>query len=123
MWKTQKRYEETITVRNEQIPQWSSGGIATVTVTGVVSIKAVMLPDDRKYKQSDDGDMLVDMMYAHVRKDEMAKADMIPGKTKIIWNGDTWRVIGIVDYRTKARWQNAEIQLVKHIGVVGTGTW
>jgi hypothetical protein len=123
MFNTQKRNEELIQVRNEQEPVWGSGGISTIAVDSVTGIKAVMMPDSRRYVQGKAGSVLEELAFALVRESEMEKADMIPGKTKIIWNGNTWRILGITDVRNKHKFQNAEISLVRHVGVDGTGTW
>lgn len=123
MFRTQKHNEELVTVRNEYEPVRASGGVSRIDVYQETGIRMVMLPDQRRYVEDPKGFKLVDYMYAHVSREEMTKADMIPGKTKIIWNGDTWRVQGILDYRMKDKWQLAEITLVKHIGNTGSGLW
>lgn len=125
MYRTQKRNEETILVRNEleSDPVRGSGGIALIDVYSETGIKAVVLPDTETYIQDDKGFYIRDTAYALVRKEEMDKVDMIPGKTKITWDGNTYRVVGKIDARTKYKFQNAEIRMVRHVGLEGTGTW
>lgn len=123
MWKTQKNYEELVTVRNEQDPTRTSGGISSIPVYEETGIYAVMLPDEREYVSTPDGSYYEETVYAQVRKDEMDKVDMIPGKTKMIWDGNSYRVIEIIDYRTKYKFKNAEITLVRHLDVDGGSAW
>jgi hypothetical protein len=42
---------------------------------------------------------------------------MIPGKTRVVWNGNEYKVIGIIDYRTKVRFQNAEIEMRRRLDI------
>jgi len=116
MWKTQKRFEETVTVVNESIPSLASGGIAVITDSSSVSMKMVILPDESKFREPrKEGQYQYERLFAHVRKTEMLKADIIPGKTKVIWNGETYKVFSKLDYTTKPKFRIAEIEMRRRI--------
>jgi hypothetical protein len=117
MWKTQQKFEETVTVLNEQSPIRGSGGISVITDGTSKQIRMLMLPDLTIHRETrKEGQYSYERVYAHISKDEMDKVDMIPGKTRIVWNGLTYKVMNIVDYRSKILFQNAEIELRRQIG-------
>lgn len=118
MFKTQKQFEETITVVNEGSPSYASGGIAIISDGTSKNIKAVIMPDIDTHRETrKEGQFEVEVVFAQVRKSEMDKIDMIPGKTRITWNGYSYRVTSIVDYRSKPLFKNAEIEMRRRIGI------
>ena len=117
MWKTNTRFHETVTVVNEQSPTRGSGGIAVITTPATQDIKMVMLPDNNLYKElRREGQYNYERVTAHVSKGEIDKVDMIPGKTKIVWNGLTYKVVSIIDYTSKLLFKTAEIEMRRQIG-------
>ena len=117
MWKSQQSLEETVTVLNEQSPTRASGGIAVITDGTSQEIRMLMLPDIIIHKEPrKEGQYSYERLYAHISKTEMDKVDMIPGKTRVVWNGLTYKVMGIIDYRSKFKFQNAEIELRRQLG-------
>lgn len=117
MWKRQKLLEETVTVVNEQPPTRGSGGIAIISTPATIEIRMLMLPDMTIYREPrKEGQYSYERLLAHVSKDEMDKVDMIPGKTKIVWNGLTYKVVNIIDYRSKLLFRNAEIEMRRQLG-------
>lgn len=120
MFLTQKKFETNITVFNDGEPQYASGGTAIISSGVSQSIKAVIMPDDRFYRENrKEGQYISERVFAHVRKDEMDKVDMIPGKSRITWNGYSYEVVNILDYRDKPLFRNAEIEMRRRIGVDG----
>jgi hypothetical protein len=118
MFQTQKKFEETVTVLNEGSPVAGSGGIAIITDGTSQDIKMVMLPDMNLHREPrKEGQYSYETLFAHVRRDEMDKVNMIPGKTRVVWNGNEYKVIGIIDYRTKVRFQNAEIEMRRRLDI------
>ena len=118
MWKTQKMFEEDITVVNESAPVRGSGGIAIITDGTSTTIRALMLPGSELYReQRQEGQYTYERIFAHVNKDEIDKVSLVEGKTKVIWNGLTYRVIRVMDYTSKKRFRNAEIELRRRIGM------
>jgi len=112
MWKTQKQFEENVTVRNEQTPSRASGGIAVIGKTTDTTLKMLILPDETIHREPrKEGQYSYERLFAQVRSDEMEKVDMIPGKTRVIWNGLEYRVVGIIDVRSKKKFKNAEIEM------------
>lgn len=111
-------FEETVTVLNEGSPIRGSGGIAIITDGTSQSIRMLILPDDNRHREPrKEGQYSYEQLFAHVRKTEMAKVDMIPGKTRVVWNGNEYKVINIIDYRTKVRFQNAEIEMRRRLDI------
>lgn len=118
MFKTQKQFEETITVLNESDPVRGSGGIAVITDSSNVSIKALMLPDYDIHKEvRDEGQFHYERLFAQIRKSEMEKILVVPGKTRIVWNGNEYVVYSIVDYTSKFLFQNAEIEMRRRLDI------
>jgi len=118
MWKIQKMFEENVTVINELEPVISSGGISTISYDSGVTIKMVMLPDENRYRENrKDGIYQYEKLFAHVRKDEMEKVEVIPGKSQVIWNGETYRVVTKLPYESKQMFQIAEIEMRRKIDV------
>jgi hypothetical protein len=116
MWKSQRSLEETVTVLNEQSPSRGSGGIAVITDGTSQEIRMLMLPDMNIHRESrKEGQYSYERVYAHISKNEMDKVDMIPGKTRVVWNGLTYKVMNIIDYRSKFKFQNAEIEMRRQI--------
>ena len=88
MWKSQRSLEETVTVLNEQSPTRASGGIAVITDGTPQQIRMLMLPDLNIHRETrKQGQYSYERVYAHISKSEMNKIDMIPGKTRVVWNG------------------------------------
>ena len=117
MWKMSKRFEETVTVVNEQSPVRGSGGIAIITTPSTTEIRMVMLPDRNVFKEPrKEGQYNYERLLAHVSKYEIDKVDMIPGKTKVVWNGLTYKVVSILDYTSKKLFRNAEIEMRRQLG-------
>lgn len=117
MYNAQKQYEETVTVINEGVASLSSGGISTITDATGVSINMLILPDDSVYREPrKEGGYEYEKIFAQVSRDEIAKAAITPGQTRIIWNGNTYKVYRKLDYTTKSRWQLAEIEMRRRIG-------
>lgn len=117
MWKTNKKFEETVTVVNEQSPTRGSGGIAKITTPATQDIRMLMLPDNNIYRElRREGQFNYERVTAQISKDEMEKVDMIPGKTKIVWNGFTYKVVNITDYTSKLLFRNAEIEMRRQLG-------
>lgn len=118
MFQTQKKYEEDITVFNEGSTVYASGGIGKITNGDSQTIKALIMPETNVYRETrKEGRFNVEIVFAHVRKTEMDKVDMLPGKTRITWNGNDYRVMNIIDYRAKPRFKNAEIEMRRTLGV------
>lgn len=118
MWKHQKRHEETVIVINESAPSYSSGGIAIITDASGVSMKMVIMPDGSRFREPrKEGQYNYERIFAHVSKNEIEKADIIEGKTKIVWNGNTYKVFTKLDYTSKPRFRIAEIEMRRKIGV------
>jgi len=112
MWKTQKKFEEKVTVVNENSPIRGDGGIAIITDNTSTGVKMVMLPDGQVYHENrKEGQFSYERVYAHVSKNEMDKTPIVPGRTKVIWNGLTYVVMEIIDYSNKLLFKNAEIEL------------
>lgn len=119
MFKTQKRYEETVYVINESATARASGGIGTITETTQTAVKMLILPDDNMYKEDRQGGyQQIEQLLAHISKDEIEKVSLTPGITKVIWNGNTYRVMDIIDYTSKPKWKNAEIRMVRKTHVI-----
>ena len=117
MWKTQKKFEETVTVLNEQSPTRGSGGISVIADGTTTGVRMLMLPDLNIHRETrKEGQYSYERVYAHISKGEMDKVDMIPGKTRVVWNGLTYKVMNILDYSSKILFQNAEIELRRQIG-------
>jgi len=117
MFKTQKPYEETVTVYNQLTPVRASGGIATIPTSSSTTMKAVMLPDSNIYRENrKEGQFFYERVFAQVRKDEINRVSIIPGKTRIEWNGYTYVVYQMLDYTSKKLFQNAEIELRRRLG-------
>lgn len=123
MYRTQKRNEEFVTVRTENIPTRASGGYANITIREETGIYAVIEPDTNTYISDEQGAYIREKSYALVRETEMAKCHMEEGKTQIIWNGNTYRVIGIIDQTERPKFRNAEITMVRRVDVDGSSTW
>jgi len=119
MFKTQKKHEEIVTVINESTTTRGSGGVGVITDGSRQDVSMVMLPDDSIYEEDRHGGYTqIEQLFAHVSKNEMEKVFLIPGRTKVIWNGNTYRVMDIVDYTSKPNFKNAEIRLVRKIHVI-----
>jgi len=119
MFKTQKIYEETVSVLNESTTTRGSGGIGIITDGSLQSVKMLILPDDSIYEEDRNGGYtMTEVLFAHIRKTEMDKVSLIPGRTKVIWNGNTYRVMDIVDYTSKPKFKNAELRLVRKRNVI-----
>ena len=119
MWKTQMKYEETVIAYNQSEPTRGSGGIAIITKGGETGLKMVMMPDFDVYRERrKEGQYSYERVFAHIRLSEMNKLDMIPGKTRIEWNGNTYIVHSILDYTSKNMYQNAEIEMRKRLDIV-----
>lgn len=117
MWKMSKNFEETVTVVNEQPPTRGSGGIAIITTPATQEIKMVMLPDMNVFREPrKEGQYNYERLFAQVSKDEIDKVEMIPGKTKVVWNGLTYKVVNIIDYTSKKLFRNAEIEMRRQLG-------
>jgi len=117
MWKTQQKFEETVTVYNEQPPTRGSGGVAVISQGTATGVRMLMLPDGVIYREPrKEGQYSYERVTAQISSEEMDKIDMIPGKTKVIWNGLTYKVMSIIDYRDKILFQNAEIELRRQLG-------
>lgn len=117
MWKTQKKFEETVTVLNEQNPTRASGGVAVISDGASQDIRMLMLPDGVMHRESrKEGQYAYERVTAQISSEEMDKVDMIPGKTRVVWNGLTYKVMSIIDYRDKILFQNAEIELRRQLG-------
>jgi len=116
MWKAQKRYEETVTVVNESSPTYSSGGIAVITDATGVSIRMLILPDQSVFREPrKEGQYQFERLFAHITKSEIAKAEITPGKTKVVWNGNTYKVYSKMDYTSKFKFKIAEIEMRRKI--------
>lgn len=116
MWKTQTRFEENVTVINENTPTLSSGGVAIITNNTSVSLKMLILPDTSVFRESrKEGQYQYERLFAQVRKTEIEKASIIPGKTRIIWNGNTYKVFSKMDYTSKPKFKIAEIEMRRRI--------
>lgn len=117
MWKMSKKFEETVTVVNEQPPTRGSGGVAIITTPTTQEIRMMMLPDRNVFKEPrKEGQYNYERLIAHVSKDEIDKVEMIPGKTKVVWNGLTYKVVSIIDYTSKILFRNAEIEMRRQLG-------
>jgi len=118
MWKTQTKYEETVTAYNQSEPTRGSGGIAFITKGTETEIKMVMMPDFEIYREMrKEGQYSYERVFAQIRLSEMDKLDMIPGKTRIEWNGNTYVIHNILDYTSKIMFQNAEIEMRRRLDV------
>ena len=116
MWKTQRQFEETVTVYNEGSPTRGSGGIAIISDGTSLSIKMLMLPDYNIHVETKkEGQSKFERVYAQISKIEMDKISIIPGKTKVIWNGNTYKVTTIIDYTLKPLFQLAEIEMRRQL--------
>lgn len=117
MWKMSKGFEETVTVVNEQPPTRGSGGIAIITTPATQEIRMVMLPDMNVFHEPrKEGQYNYERLFAQVSKGELDKVDMIPGKTKVVWNGLTYKVVNILNYTSKKLFRNAEIEMRRQLG-------
>ena len=75
-----------------------------------------MLPDITVHIETDkEGQSSYERLYAHISKIEKDKVSIIPGRTKVIWDGKTYKVMGIIDYTSKFRFQNAELELRRQL--------
>ena len=116
MWKTQQKFEETVLVYNEQAPTRASGGVAVISNGTTTGVNMLMLPDNIIHKEPrKEGQYSYERVIAQVSDKEMNKISIIPGKTKIIWNGLTYKVMSIIDYTSKILFQNAELELRRQI--------
>lgn len=112
MWKTQKLFEVSVSVINESTPVRGTGGIAVISDDTETEISMVIMPDYGIHREPrKEGQYVYERIYAHVRADEMAKADMIVGKTRIEWNGNIYMVHSIIDYTSLKLFQIAEIEM------------
>lgn len=119
MFKTQKTYEETVQVINESTTTRGSGGVGIITQGSQTDVKMLILPDDTVYKEDREGGyQQIEQLFAHISKKEIDKVSLIPGRTQVIWNGNTYRVIDIIDYTSKPRFKNAEIRMVRKTNVI-----
>lgn len=119
MFKTQKTYEETVQVINESTTSRASGGVGVITTGSQTDVKMLILPDDTRYKEDRNGGyQQIEQLFAHISKKEIDKVSLIPGRTKVIWNGNTYRVVDIIDYTSKPRFKNAEIRMVRKTHVI-----
>lgn len=117
MWKTQKKFEEIVTVLNESSPERGSGGISVITDGTSKDIRMLMLPDMNIHREPrKEGQYSYERVYAHISRTEMDKVEIIPGKTRIVWNGLTYKVMNILDYSSKILFQNAEIEMRRQVG-------
>jgi len=117
MWKTSQKFEETVTVINEQTPIRGSGGIAVISDNTSQQVKMVMLPDITIHSEPRKGGQYsYERLYAQVSKDEIDDVDIIPGKTRVVWNGLEYRVVHIIDYTSKLLFRNVEIEMRRNIG-------
>ena len=118
MFKTQKQFEENITVLNESDPVRGSGGIAKITDSSETTIRALIMPDmDIHIETREEGQYHYERVYAHVRKSQIELVDIIPGKTRIDWNGNEYVVRDILDYTSKKLFQNAEIEMRRRLDI------
>ena len=116
--KEAKKYEEDITVLNESDPVRGSGGIAVITDSSSDTIRAMLMPDlDIHIEARRDGQYRYDKVYAHVRQSVMDSVSIIPGKTRIEWNGNEYVVSNILDYTSKKLFRNAEIEMRKRLDI------
>jgi hypothetical protein len=119
MFRSQKGHEETVQVINESTTSRGSGGIGVITEGSRTDVKMLILPDDSIYKEDRNGGFQqIEQLFAHISKEEIDKISLITGKTKVIWNGNTYRVVGIIDMTTKPRFRNAEIRMVRKTDVI-----
>ena len=119
MFKTQKTYEETVQVINESTTSRASGGVGVITTGSQTDVKMLILPDDSIYKEDRNGGyQQIEQLFAHISKKEINKVSLIPGRTQVIWNGNTYRVVDIIDMTTKPRFKNAEIRMVRKSHVI-----
>jgi len=119
MWETQKKFEETVTVLNEGYATRGSGGVALITNGTSTSIKMLMLPDtDVFVEKREEDNYRWETLYAQIRKTEMDKVNMIPGQTRVVWNGNDYKVLEIIDYRNKNLFRLAEIRLARRLDVI-----
>ena len=118
MFKTQKKFEEDIVVLNESDPVRGSGGIAKITDSSETTIRALVLPDiDIHMETREEGQFHFERVYAHIRKSQKELVDIIPGKTRIEWNGNNYVVADIIDYTSKKLFQNAEIEMRRRLDI------
>ena len=118
MFATQKRFEESVTIINESDPAYGSGGIAIITDTSSKSIKAVVMPDYAIHRETNrEGQSTYERAYMQVRKTEMDKIDMIPGRTRVTWNGYSYRVVNIIDVRNNKFFRNAEVEMRRRLDI------
>ena len=116
MWKTQQKFEETVTVYNEQAPTRASGGVAVISDGTSQDIQMLMLPDNIIHREPrKEGQYSYERVTAQISKDELDKVSIIPGKTKIIWNGLTYKVMSMIDYTSKLYFQLAELELRRQL--------
>lgn len=119
MFKTQKLYEETVTVLNESTTARASGGVGVITEGSQQEVKMLILPDDSIYEEDRNGGYtMTEQLFAHISKTEMEKVSLIPGRTRVIWNGNEYRVVDIIDYTSKPKFKNAEIRMVRKRNVI-----
>ena len=119
MYKTQKRYEETVTVLNESESSRGSGGVSFINEGSQKEVSMLILPDDSIYEEDRTGGYTItEQLFAHISKTEMEKVPLIPGRTQVIWNGNTYRVMDIIDYTSKPKFKNAEIRMVRKRNVI-----
>ena len=119
MYKTQKRYEEKVLVLNESTATRSSGGISVITEGSQQEVSMLILPDESVYEEDRNGGYtMTENLFAHISKSEMENVSLIPGRTQVIWNGNTYRVMDIIDYTSKPKFRNAEIRMVRRRDVI-----
>lgn len=117
MWKTQKPLEETVTVYNEQSPTRGSGGVAVISDGDSEDIKMLILPDEIIHREPrKEGQYSYERLFAQVSKTEMDKVNIKEGKTKVIWNGLTYKVYSVIDYTSKPRFKLAELEMRRQLG-------
>jgi len=119
MHHTQRHYEEIVSVIHESTTTRGSGGIGIITEGTETDVRMVILPDVRVYKQDRaGGTYFVETLYGQIRKTELDKVSLEPGRTKVIWNGNTYRVMDIIDYTSKMKFKNAELRMQRKVDVI-----
>ena len=105
-----------VLVYNEGAPTRASGGVAVISDGNTTGVNMLMLPDNIIYREPrKEGQYSYESVTAQITEDELDKVSIIPGKTKIIWNGLTYKVMSMIDYTSKPLFRLAEIEMRRQL--------
>lgn len=115
--KLNRRFEEHVTIINQQDATAGSGGIAWIS-SGITGAKVVWMPDSKSFIWDENGRSVREMNVLQVSKTQWNKTPFEVGKTIIKKNGNLYRVVNAIDYRHLKPISCVEVEVVRMVKIV-----